>query len=128
MVSAEGNSLLRRRWGRAAGPWKCARGTGGGGGCAGGKGESHQFASGAAGREEGSPFQADVWGGGVSDKNTNTLGIPREGGPMPPHHSPPLDPAAHLAPSVKPPCPRGAVEAAEAPLVLTAAETGKASG
>lgn len=32
MVSAEGNSLLRRRWGRAAGPWKCARGTGGGGG------------------------------------------------------------------------------------------------
>lgn len=35
--------------------------------------------------------------GGVSDINTNTLCVPGEGGPMPPHHSPPLDPAAHFA-------------------------------
>lgn len=72
-------------------------------GAEGGKGDSHEFASGA-GRKAGPRSRLTLGGGGVSDPNTNTLGIPREGGPMPPHHSPPLDPAAHLAPSAGAQC------------------------
>lgn len=56
------------------------------------------------GRKAGARSRLTLGGGGVSDPNTNTLGIPREGGPMPPHHSPPLDPAAHLAPSARAQC------------------------
>lgn len=51
---------------------------------------------------------------------------------MPPHHSPPMDPAAHLAPRARALSeatrPRGTVAAAQAQLAITATEKLRASG
>lgn len=84
--------------------------------------------SGSRGRE--GRYEADDGGGGVGNEvlntNTNTFRVPGKGGPTPPHHSPPLDPAILPGPRARGPreatCTQGSLAAAEFLLAVTTAE------